>query len=245
MAKLRDIFPVTMYTAIKRIYWTLQFRHMKAWLAHLRKKPADLSFLPSWIQSNCRERTPLQDQMPWLTYGALRWLRNNVRKDMTTFEYGSGGSTLYFARKVRQHYAVEHDQGWYQIVQKALGEKSAGNVHLTLKAPSHISDPNYGTTKKNLRGSSFREYASFIDRFPDRSFDIILIDGRSRNACIRHAIRKVQASGHIILDNSERAEYADGISVLTNFERKDFFGVGPYKRSFWQTSVFTLDARIQ
>ena len=34
--------------------------------------------------------------IPWVTHGAKKWLDSYLKKDMKVFEWGSGGSTLYF-----------------------------------------------------------------------------------------------------------------------------------------------------
>ncbi len=215
----------------------MRFRYFKSWFKHIRSNPRDFFLLFKWFLSNILGRTSLQDETPWLTYRATDWLRQNIKDDMKTFEYGSGGSTLFFSKNVQNHNSVEHDRTWYQIMNNLINQKKLINVKLSLKIPSHIQDNDYESTDKNYKGLSFREYSSFIDSFPDGSFDIILVDGRSRNSCIRHAIRKVRAGGYIILDNSERPEY-DQTELIKNFEQTIFFGPGPYERSFWQTTVY-------
>lgn len=77
-----------------------------------------------------------------------------------------------------------------------------------------------------------------IDAFPDRSFDLIFVDGRARSSCIFHARNKVKPGRFLMLDNSERNYYSFGKELLIDWERKDFFGPGPYGRYFWQTTIW-------
>lgn len=41
---------------------------------------------------------PIQFKMPWITFPAIRRIKKFIRKDMIVFEYGSGGSTLFFQK---------------------------------------------------------------------------------------------------------------------------------------------------
>jgi hypothetical protein len=88
-------------------------------------------------------------------------------------------------------------------------------------------------------GSNFEKYVNVISQYPDSSFDIISVDGRSRNACIRAALKKLRPGGMLILDNSERLQYAQSFDVLSDFGvRMSFAGCGPYNRYFWETTIF-------
>ncbi len=179
--------------------------------------------------------------MPWLTYSCIKHLKHTADSTMAVFEYGSGGSTLFFANNVKSHIAVEHHQDWYGQVKRIITEKRLENVQLLFRPPRPIANPDdaqYTSSDKDYADLTFRDYCCAIDNFPDSSFDIVLIDGRSRNACIKHCIAKIKPGGSIILDNAERQEYTLGKRLLTQFEQKDYSGPGPYNRTFWTTSVF-------
>ena len=81
-------------------------------------------------------------------------------------------------------------------------------------------------------------YATFIDSFPDHSFDLIVIDGRARAACIQHAIRKVKKGGYLLIDNSERYD----LSKIKYQSRTDLSGHVPYypQPILEESSIFTL-----
>jgi hypothetical protein len=65
----------------------------------------------------------------------------------------------------------------------------------------------YRSTEKEFEGYNFIKYVTAIDQYPDAHFDIVVVDGRARPACMRHAITKVKKSGLLVLDNSERRYY--------------------------------------
>ena len=56
-----------------------------------------------WYNSLVSQK-PLDTQgheIPWMNYGIIDFLESRLNNKMTVFEYGSGASTLYFAKKVK------------------------------------------------------------------------------------------------------------------------------------------------
>lgn len=160
--------------------------------------------------------------IPWFTYGAINWLEKNLRKEMIGFEWGSGGSTIFLSSRIRELTSIEHSREWYTEVSNKL--KDAG-----------VTNYNYNLIEND---ASFLEYSSFINKYPENHFDIVIVDGESRNECIGRAIGKTKPGGSIILDNSERVEYKEGINLLSKWDQVHFYGPGPYNHYFWRTSVF-------
>lgn len=82
-------------------------------------------------------------------------------------------------------------------------------------------------------------YVSQIDAFADASFDVVLIDGRARPACICHSVAKVKPGGMLILDNSDRAYYlAQTRPWLQDYTGLTFSGAVPHDPVFAQTTIF-------
>ena len=74
-----------------------------------------------------------------------------------------------------------------------------------------IDDPAYASTKPGWREHSFRRYVHAIDD-ADGQFDVIVIDGRARPACLDHAAPRLARDGIIVFDNSRRAPYQAAIA---------------------------------
>jgi hypothetical protein len=103
------------------------------------------------------------------------------------------------------------------------------------------ADPDaYVSSDDLFAGKSFLAYAEAIDSCADNAFDVIMIDGRARPSCFKHAWPKVKPRGLLILDNSERAEYVHIHKTMDalGWRRRDFAGPGPYNRHFWQTTAW-------
>jgi hypothetical protein len=172
----------------------------------------------------------LEDELPWVTYRAIDWLSHHLTYDMILFEWGSGGSTAFFSRRVKRVITIEHDPIWYQDVANALEKRGYKNISLRLVEPvtAKNTDPWYTSTDAHNIGKSFESYIKAIDEYPDSFFDVVVVDGRARPGCIRQALAKVKHGGYLVLDNSDRAEYASGQALLVNWKNNLFFGPGPY-----------------
>lgn len=110
----------------------------------------------------------------------------------------------------------EHDSEWYAEMKQKVGP----NVQLELR---RLDDG----------------YATFIEQFP-RRFHIVVVDGRDRVDCIRHSLDALASDGVLLLDNSERPQYAPGIEYLIHhgLRRLDFEGPGPIVADRWTTTIF-------
>jgi hypothetical protein len=66
----------------------------------------------------------------------------------------------------------------------------------------------YGSSDLRFAGHSFRAYVHAIEAYPRQYFDLILVDGRARPACIRLACQWLAPGGALVLDNAEDPTYA-------------------------------------
>ncbi len=187
--------------------------------------------------------------LPWVTFEAKRWLDSYLRNTMTVFEWGSGGSTLYFAKQVRQVISVEHDQKWYDAVISSLKHEKFVNYDYFLIPPRkyllapflpYNSHTYVSRTFEAHKKLHFKEYVRKIDDYANESFDLVVVDGRSRIACMAHALKKIKKGGFLMLDNSERTPYQSAMKKLAGLIHKDFFGKGPYCTEEWQTTIWQI-----
>jgi len=211
--------------------------------------PGQIKYALEWLSSLNPDKNPLMDELPWIAFDARKFLERIIRKDMIVYEYGSGGSTVFFARRVRKVISTEHNKDWYGKVLDDINRKGLLNCELRLlepapvtsQKPSDPSDPDaYSSNDDKYRGMSFKIYASSIDNFPDAFFDIVFIDGRSRPSCFKHALKKVKERGYLILDNAEMPYYFYIHSSLDNkeWEKYDFLGLFPYIFHFSETCIW-------
>lgn len=156
--------------------------------------------------------------IPWVTYAFIDFIKTRLTKNLTIFEYGSGNSTLFYAKHVKQVISVEHDEAWYHKIanSKAL---NAEMIYIPLTI-----DGAYSQKAKLL----------------NQRFDIIIIDGRDRVNCCKHSLNALSASGVIILDDSEREHYQPAKNLLreNGFKEISFSGISPGLFYNKATSIF-------
>ena len=58
--------------------------------------------------------------LPWMTYPAIEFLKNNLTKNHQVFEFGCGASTLFFAERVKKVVGLETNERWLGIVKEKL-----------------------------------------------------------------------------------------------------------------------------
>lgn len=146
--------------------------------------------------------------------------------------------------------SVEHDEGRYATVKYTLDEDKTQNSEYYLEAPISSSagdNPGpcpFGYGGDGYPGMTFYSYASKIDHYDDNSFDLVMVDGRARNACLWHARRKVKPGGYLVLDNAEREGYSAAIGLMEEWQAREFFGIPPYIRDLCKTIVWKRSDEI-
>ncbi len=145
--------------------------------------------------------------IPWFTYSAIEFISDRLNKKMSVFEFGSGNSTLFFAKRVGQITSVEHNKEWLDIISK----RSLTNSKILFVNAEHS-----------------KEYTAVL-KLSNQKYDIIIVDGVYRNECLMESVKHLSQSGVIILDDSERDDYDEGINYLLNsgFKQISFSGIAP------------------
>jgi hypothetical protein len=134
---------------------------------------------------------------PLLTPKANSFLADNISHDAIGFEWGSGGSTIWFARRCRRLISIEHDADWFRFVSTRLQEMSLNHVDFRLIPLDHEESlPTVSSYEIPPR------YVSQISEFPDSSFDFCMVDGHYRQACIRAALPKLRPGALLIVDDT-------------------------------------------
>ena len=158
--------------------------------------------------------------IPWYTYGAIEFLSRINAK--TIFEYGCGNSTLYWSKRCKWLYFVDHNLDWF----KGIIEKCPSNV------VGYLSEKLLKVT-----------YVNSID-IPGIKYDLIIIDGLERTRCAAMAIKCLTENGVILLDNVEWNADAKSVLLEAGFTEIPFKGIGPINEYEWTTSVFVKNLKL-
>jgi len=161
--------------------------------------------------------------IPWITYPCIQFLEGRLAGDMQVFEYGAGNSTRWYAQNVSSIISVENDRGWVQLLEKQGLPANATLIFRELD----------------------KGYAEAIQGY-DTLFDMVVIDGRSRNACLRNSLEKLSGRGIVLFDNTDRSDYQVSYDLLKEkgFRRIDFWGLSPIVPIRNCTTLFYRDGNV-
>ena len=169
--------------------------------------------------------------VPWWTYGAIdaveRWL-DAQDAPIRAFEWGSGASTIWLAKRVDSVDSVEHHRGFGEMMQGELVDVAgarATHVELTVIEPVPSSAPRVGSKKEGMSGLDFVDYVRHID-VVGGLFDLVVIDGRAREACLSAALPHLADGGIIVFDNTHRRRYREAIDAA-DVDSDRFRGLTP------------------
>jgi hypothetical protein len=183
--------------------------------------------LPLW------GRTPIDLELPWFSYGAIDFLAAAITPGSQVFEYGSGGSTVFFARRAAQVVCVENDVAWHRRVREHLRQSGLANVDCQLHAFGDAEADRY-------------QELSYFHGLEAGRFDLIVVDGfcgfgtgrygKLRLHAFALACAAVKRPGLVVLDDSWM--FPQARTLAGNIEPEYFQGVGPCRYGVTSTSVF-------
>ncbi len=125
------------------------------------------------------------------------------REQPAVFEFGSGSSTVWLARRAASVVSVEPHAEWANALSAPLRPYPQAEV---LVRSVHAG------------GGAF---AAAIGERPD-NYDLIVIDGRERAACLHAALPHLKPGGIVLFDDSGRRRYRRAIRASGLVERRYF-----------------------
>lgn len=186
----------------------------RAGLLGLLERRAPRSRAATWVRSlfaihDVDELARLD--VAWWTFDSVDRVERFLaeRPGARVFEWGSGASTLWLAARAGSVHSVEHDAGWADVLRPRL----PANATLQVVAPEPSPAPVVPSAKPGHAGLDFAAYVAAVDA-TDGLFDVVVIDGRAREACLERAVGRLAPDGLIVLDNVDRRRYRDAIEAL-------------------------------
>lgn len=170
----------------------------------------------------------ITQELPWLTQGSVRFIEEHIDRSHSVLEFGSGGSTVFFARRAKEVISFEsggpdrktdtlaESNRWYKLLVEKLHGSKINNVQLYLL---------------HAYPESELLYSYILGSLPDEHFHWILIDGAYRNLCIEHSKNKLISGGYMIIDNYGNWEHSELLHDWQSF---------PFDHASWKNSKGTL-----
>jgi protein-L-isoaspartate O-methyltransferase len=148
--------------------------------------------------------------LPWWTFRATDIVEKflQTRPNSRVFEFGSGSSTFWLAKRATDIVSIEHDPIWAQKVTKAYLPNA--KVILIQPEPILAGHTPVRSSKKGFENLDFTNYVMAIAKVGG-PFDVIVIDGRAREHCFESALNFLSPGGIIVFDNINRTRYLTAI----------------------------------
>jgi hypothetical protein len=154
--------------------------------------------------------------IPWYTYPSIEFLKQFDYSQKVIFEWGSGNSSLFWAKLAKYVYSVEDNQAWF----------------------NNINSDNKNNNMKLYFKTNAEEYVNIISEF-GFNFDVIVIDASHRQKCADIAGKFLNDGGLIIFDNSDRyPQTCKKLRETNDLIQVDFSGFSPINDYTHTTSLF-------
>lgn len=210
-----------------------------------------------WHESK-KYNLPIRDgnHIPWITYSALEFLLQLNLRELKVLEFGSGSSTIFFARNSKVVISFEENALYLEETSKAILGTNSKVLPIvpTLKdeiVEYELNEKHFEYFKRDLEileteGNFYSKQRDFAKNVISNimmnwdSPDLVFIDGGFRNLQMLIAASRTNNDLIVVLDNSEREEYKLGILELkaSGFLEIPFEGLGPLNYYSWRTSFF-------
>lgn len=165
------------------------------------KDRIDINFVYSVIRQIVFERNhPLH---PWITPDMVNILKNLLNPNDIGFEFGSGNSTVWFAKNTKYIFSVEHNLEWFET------------VNMMLKNNKLLAKSKLFFVKND-------DYVKPILKIKNKSLDYCFVDGIFRDACILESIPKLKSGGILIVDNVDNYFPKNKLSISVRYKRNNF-----------------------
>jgi hypothetical protein len=141
------------------------------------------------------EETPFSIDI-WISEPAKSRVEEWLKPYMVGLEFGSGCSTIWLAKRVKNLVSVEHDESWYERIKGLIIYYNIENVALIHAEPEN--------------------YLDVLKKVSKESLDFVFNDGLAelRNECIMGSWLKLKLGGMMIIDNSEAWHSKKGIKYI-------------------------------
>jgi hypothetical protein len=186
-----------------------------------------------YLSSNVSKKAPIDLQLPWISFAAIGFLNNWLKESMEIFEWGAGGSTLFFASRTKNVLSIESDVTWYKDVRQALATSGYNNVDLRLLPLSNEAD--------------VFDRSAYLRAIKEKKWDLVMVDGvlgygsggdfgSYRRRCFQLAEEHILSGGIIVVDDIWM--FPELLRHAKAHAYQEFQSVGPCRIGVTSTGVF-------
>src|SRR5207245_8748303 len=108
---------------------------------------------------------------------AIDFVKSYLRSEMQVFEFGSGGSTLFFAQQCKSVTSVEDNAHWCEIVAARLARRGIENANVRYLPVAFTGEEEFLASE-------------YLKAVRQSIFDVSVVDGAEWRANVRpHCVR--------------------------------------------------------
>ena len=164
------------------------------------------------------------EELPLLAIGAIQFLDTYLAKTDSIFEYGSGKSTVWFAKRAGRVISVDDNAYWHDFTIRKLAEANLSNAECFLIG----GGPRMPLAPVGL------SYINKIKEYSNDHFDFILNDGQGRSYISPLAIDYLKPGGIFCWDDfGINSELENPHELVLAFLAK----VAHWRRAFFDDGV--------
>lgn len=165
------------------------------------------------------------EEQPWLVPEAIPFIEARLNPGMAALEWGAGRSTVWLARLGLTVVSIEARADW---VAEARGRVTAAGLAGRVR---------FVPVERPRTGSLAEACAEAASGFSAHSFDLVLVDGHFKAACLRRAGGVLKPGGLLVLDDAHAADVAAMADRLAPYR------LAAFDNGIWQTVVFQAPAQ--
>ncbi|MGB3616738.1 MAG: hypothetical protein WBA12_01345 [Catalinimonas sp.] len=194
---------------------------------HLLRHPRQIG---DYLRYSFTRHTPLDLERPQIASTATRFLDLWLHAGMRVFEWGGGGSTLYFSKRVERVTTAGSDGGWVQQLKTQLAVRGRSNVDVRF----HTYD------RKDAAGFGDSAFCHAVAE--GGPYDLICINGPevagdpARPACFERAEQHVRPGGIILVDDAWHYDHLHAQHRAHSYQV--FRSVGPGRKGLARTDFY-------
>lgn len=181
------------------------YKFVTAHFIHLLTKSNSMSVLLHYAKGTIRKAKKIMgaeaDLIPYMKFKEIDWFSEVLQKlkPRRVLEYGCGYSSLYYPSFLDAQAtwtSVEHDEAWSKGIKDKLTDSRVQINHV----------PADG--KEWHKEGTLKEFPTYVNT-PKKmeKFDLILIDGMAREACIDLSPQLLNPKGVVVVHDCNRTKY--------------------------------------
>lgn len=221
------------------------------------KSVLNISSNKVWLESKSLNLSVMNGEpVPWITYPAIHFIKQIDLSNSIVVEFGSGASTLFFAKRCKKIISYEFDEKYLNALKSnirdtniefvdgsfiwSLGSKNGLDPEQEISLKNDI-DFNKSQIKRDEYNSVATSLRNLSDNIAQANF--VIVDGGPRNFLTVFISKHLNKDASLLIDNSdlEYVRYSFASLKRAGYCEIPFFGFGPLNPYEFKTSIFIKD----